>query len=518
MPPSLPVRGHSYSRCFAMNAHSQDSAPTSGASKNINYDGAIPGSVKTILAVLVGTAFVMMLNETTVAVALPSIMEDFSTTATTAQWLLTGFMLTMAVVLPATGWMLERFTTRSVFLFATVTFLVGTMMAAVSPNFAIMLVARILQALGTAVIMPLLMTVSMMMVPAPRRGTVMGLISVVMAAAPALGPTVAGLILSVTGWHGIFWVMVPLVALTTIIGGFKLTNVGTPRKAPFDLLSLILSVVAFGGLIYGLSSISEIIAGGPAGQSALIILIAGVVGLALFVWRQLARAKTDSALLDLRPLTVKNFTFSLIVLMALMAAMLGVLNTLPLYLQSSVLVSALVTGFALLPGGLLEAALSPITGRLYDKVGPRPLVVPGMIVVMGSLFWLATVDENTSVWLVILIHVIFSVGLACLFTPLMTTALGSLPKNLYGHGSAIMNTFQQLAGAAGTAVMIAIYSTVGQQSLAQGNSNEAALADGAGSAFLTSAIVSVVAVIFALLIKPVPQEPHARELVSTTER
>ncbi len=464
----------------------------------------IPGSVKMVLAVLVITSFVMMLNETTVAVALPSIMADYSISATTGQWLLTGFLLTMAVVLPATGWMLERFTTRTVFLFATLTFLAGTVVAALAPSFAVLMLARVAQAVGTAVIMPLLMTVTMTLVPIGRRGTVMGLIGVVMAAGPALGPTTAGLVLAVFSWHGIFWVMVPLVAAATLIGAFKLTNVGARGDSPFDLLSLILSVFAFGGTVYGLSSIGEIVAGGRAGGIALAILAVGVLGMALFVWRQLVRARQGKALLDLRPLAVRNFTLSLVVMMCLMAALLGVVNTLPLYLQGSLLVTALISGLVLLPGGLLEAALSPLAGRLFDRFGPRPLIIPGMAMVAGSLLWLSTVDEHSDLWMVIATHVLFSIGLAGLFTPVMTTGLGSLPTELYGHGSAILNTLQQLAGAAGTAMMITIFSSVGAQSMDAGAPETTALADGAGAAFLAAAAVAIIALIFSLFITRVP--------------
>jgi len=353
--------------------------------------------------------------------------------------------------------------------------------------------------------MPLLMTVAMTLVPAPRRGTVMGLIAVVMAVGPALGPTVAGVILSFTSWHGIFLFMVPLVTAATVIGAMKLTNIGEPRTSPFDLLSVILSVFAFGGLVYGLSSIGVIVEGGEGAQNALIVLAVGVVGLALFVWRQVARGRHDGALLDLRPLAVRNFSLSIFAMMCLMAAMLGVLNTLPLYLQGSLLVTALVTGLVLLPGGLLEGVLSPIAGRLFDRHGPRPLMIPGMIVVVGSLFWLSTIDENTSIWLVVTCHVIFSVGLAALITPLMTTALGSLPTNLYGHGSAILNTVQQLAGAAGTATMIAIYSGVGARAEADGIPETAALADGASTAFLASTALAVVALVCSFFITRVPE-------------
>ncbi|BAC19200.1 drug resistance MFS transporter, drug:H+ antiporter-2 family [Corynebacterium efficiens YS-314] len=464
----------------------------------------IPRPVVLILAVLVFTAFVMMLNETTLAVALPAIMADYSIEANTAQWLLTGFMLTMAVVLPATGWILERFTTRQVFIFATAVFLLGTVIAALAPTFPIMLGARVAQAIGTAVIMPLLMTVAMTVVPVPRRGAVMGLISVVMAVGPALGPSVAGVILSVASWHMIFWVMVPLVGIAAVLGAVKIGNINEPRSTPFDVLSLVLAALAFGGLVYALSSIGVILDGGDTARNALIILAVGVVALVVFVWRQLSLAKQDRALLDLRPLGIRNYTVSLIVLLALFGALLGVMNTLPLYMQGSLLVSALVTGLVLLPGGLLEGVLSPFVGRIYDRRGPRALVITGMIVVVGSLFWLSTVDETTPVGMLVAVHVLFSIGLALLFTPLITTALGSVPKHLYGHGSAIMNTLQQLAGAAGTAVMIAVYSGVSQSAMARGVREEVALADGANSAFFACACVAVVALVFGLFITRVP--------------
>ena len=471
----------------------------------------IPKPVVLILAVLVFTAFVMMLNETTLAVALPAIMADYSIDANTAQWLLTGFMLTMAMVLPATGWILERFTTRQVFIFATAVFQVGTVIAALAPTFPVMLGARVAQAIGTAVIMPLLMTVAMTVVPVPRRGAVMGLISVVMAVGPALGPSVAGVILSVASWHMIFWVMVPLVGIAAILGAVKIGNINEPRDTPFDVFSLVLAALAFGGLVYALSSIGVILDGGDAARNALIILVVGVVSLVVFVWRQLSLAKTDRALLDLRPLAIRNYTVSIIVLLALFGALLGVMNTLPLYMQGSLMVSALVTGLVLLPGGLLEGVLSPFVGRIYDRRGPRTLVIAGMLAVVGSLFWLSTVDENTSVGMLVAVHVIFSIGLAFLFTPLITTALGSVPKHLYGHGSAIMNTLQQLAGAAGTAVMIAVYSGVSQSAMSRGVREEVALADGANSAFFACACVAVVALVFSLFITRVPTDGPTHE-------
>lgn len=467
----------------------------------------LPRDVVVVLSILLFTAFVMMLNETTLAVALPAMMADYSITAATAQWLLTGFMLTLAIVMPTTGWILGRFRTRSVFIFAVVAFLIGTIVAALAPSFIVLLAARVAQAIGTAIIMPLLMTVAMTLIPFHRRGTIMGLISVVMAVGPALGPSLAGLILSFTSWHGIFWFMVPLVALAGIIGANKLQNIGEQRRAPLDIVSVLLSVAAFGGLVYGLSSVSIILQGGDAARNALIILGIGVVGVGLFIWRQIVLGKQDRALLDLRPFAVANFTISLAMLMVLMAALLGALNTLPLYLQGSLLVTALVAGLVLLPGGLLEGVLSPLFGRLYDRYGPRPLVIPAMIVVTGAIFWLATVDENTSIGLIVIIHVLFSVGLAGLFSPLMTTALSSLPSELFGHGSASLNTLEQLAGAAGTAVMITIYSNVSAAAVEDGVAETVALADGANSAFLVTGFLSLVAVVLSFFLKKIPSEP-----------
>lgn len=458
-----------------------------------------------VLVVLVLTAFVMMVNETTLAVALPAIMTDFSVTAATAQWLLTGVMLTMAVVLPTTGWMLDRFTTRQVYGVAITSFLAGTVVAAVSPTFTVMLLGRVLQAIGTAIIMPLIMTVVMTVVPAHRRGTIMGVISVVMAVGPALGPTVAGLILSIGDWHLIFWLLVPFVALAGIIGAWKLRNVGVHRDTPLDVVSVILSAFAFGGLVYGLSSIGIIIDGGPTAGAAITAAVVGVLALGLFVRRQLRLADRGTALLDLRPLGVWNYTVALIGLLAVQASLLGVVATLPLYLQGALLTSALVAGLVSLPGGLVETVASPVGGWLFDRIGPRPLAIPGAVVLTASLLLLASVDHTTQVWQVVVYFIVLSVGLAFLFTPLMTAALGSLPKELYSHGSAIFNTLIQLAAAAGTAVTVAVFSYV---SVTGGETREA-IADGANSAYLVAAGISVVAVAAALLLRRIPREKAA---------
>lgn len=451
-----------------------------------------------VLAVLVSTSFLMMLNETSLAVALPAIMAEFGIAAATGQWALTSVMLTMAIVLPAAGWILERFSTRAVFVTAVGAFLIGTVVAALSPTFAVMLVGRVLQAVGTALVLPLQMTVVMTVVPPQRRGTVMGIIAVVLAVGPALGPSFAGLMLSLGSWHLIFWSLVPLAVLAAVLGGWKLTNVGVRRRSPLDVLSLLLSALAFGGLVYALSSVGVIAAGEEGARVALVAGAVGFVALVVFVWRQVLLTRQRRALLDVRPLTVPTYVIALAAMVLVQVSLLGLVNTLPLYLQGALLTGALVAGLANLPGGILETIFSPVGGMLYDRVGPRPLVIPGLAVMTVMMIVLATVDHATPVWLVVVVFAVYSVGLAFVLTPLMTSALSSLSGELYGHGSAILNTLLQLAGAAGTAAMIAILSAGSEA----GGGTPQAVGEGSADAFAATAAVTAGALVVALFLRP----------------
>lgn len=459
----------------------------------------IPSKAITTLSILVLGAMVMILNETSLSVALPAIMADYSIPATSAQWLLTGFMLTMAVVIPTTGFLLERLTTRQIFVASAGLFLAGTVVAALAPSFFILLVGRVLQAGGTALMIPTLMTVAMTLVPAQRRGTVMGIISVVISVAPALGPTVGGAILNHFTWHAIFWSMVPLIALILIAGLWRLDNVGENRDTPLDGLSVILSAFAFGGLIYGLSSMEKILQGD--GWVDIAVTVVGVIALAVFIRRQQRLALEDRALMDLRPFRVRNFTLAVIILLLSFGLMLGMVTVLPIYLQTTLGATAFATGLAVMPGGILQAFLSPIVGRLFDSYGPRPLMIPGSLLMVAGLWLMATLGENSAVWMVVGMHVIFSLGMCLMMTPLMTTALSSLPKKLYSHGSAIMNTFQQLAGATGTALLVVFLTRGTLAGAAAGLSPAAATAQGTHWAFLFAGVAGIAIAVIAPLLK-----------------
>jgi len=465
--------------------------------KNSPANAALPAEVRVILTVLVGSALVMFLNETILSVALPSIMEDFHIPATTAQWLTTGFMLTMAVVIPATGWILQRFTTKQVFLAAVSGFLVGTVVAAAAPTFTVLLIGRIVQAVGTALIMPLLMTVAMTVVPANRRGSVMGVISIVMSVAPALGPTVSGFILNRLTWHWLFWLVVPLITVALVVGAVFIRNIGETSRSPLDPLSVVLAGLGFGGLVYALSTL------GTNPTVAVGVAVVGALSLAVFVWRQI---RLETPLLDLRPFTIRNYTLSVIVALLLMGPLLGVAMVLPIYLQTALGVTALVTGLLLMPGGLASGLLAPFIGRLYDRVGPRPLVIPGALLLFGAVWAMTRLDINSTTTEVIIMHMVFSLGLALMMTPLMTTALGSLPSRLYGHGSAILNTLQQLAGAAGTAILIAALSFGTQAAVAGGADLAQATVDGAHTAFIVAGVMAALVLVASPFVTKVAEE------------
>lgn len=458
-----------------------------------------------VISVLVVSALIMILNETVLTVALPNLMADFSITAATAQWLTTGFMLTMAVVIPTTGWMLQRFTTKGLFTAALLLFVIGTAMAAFAPSFAVVLLGRIVQAGGTAIILPLLMTTTLTYVPPAHRGTIMGLNSVVISVAPAIGPTISGMIVNALNWRWVFGLMLPVGVLVLLLGLVLIKTTGKTRKVPLDAFSVLLSVFAFGGIVYGLGSISALFQGSVVPVIALAI---GVVALVLFTVRQVRLQRSaDAALLDLRPFGVHNFRMSVIIVMIAMASMLGTVMVLPIFLQTGMGINVLTVGLIMLPGGLVQGILSPIVGRVYDKVGPRPVVIPGAILLAGGQWLLATINENSTVTTIIVLHVIFCIGMAMLMTPLMTVALGALPQNLYGHGSAIMNTLQQLSGAAGTAVLVAAMTLGAVAASSSGASEALSQVDGAQTAFIVGGVLGLVAVVCAPFVKKLPQVP-----------
>lgn len=454
-----------------------------------------PRDVTIVMSLLIASAFVFILNETTLVVALPVLMDRFEVSAALGQWLTTGFLLTLAVVIPMTGYLLQRLTTRQVFITSLGLFLTGCIMAAAAPTFMVILAGRIVQASGTGLMLPLLMTSVMSLIPPEHRGSMMGLIGVVIAAAPALGPTVSGLILQTLGWRWVFGLMVPLSLVALVLGVVLIRNVGEVRRGRLDLLSVVLSVLGFGGVVVGLSGLGE--ASGEPGALvwALGGLVVGLVALAFFVWRQVVLQRSGTPLLDLRTLNERHFRLSLLVVVLAMAAMLGSMIMLPMYLQNVRGFGTLVSGLVMLPGGLVMAVMSRIVGNLYDQVGSRPLILPGALGLAAAAWAMVTFTQQTPLWFIIATQMVVMMSLGLLFTPMFSDGLGALTPDLHSHGSALMNTLQQVSGAAGTALAITALS-IGSAAAASTDPVRS-LMSGVHASYLCGAVVSlgVVAVV-----------------------
>lgn len=461
-----------------------------------------PAAVDTtlVLRILVLSTFVVILNETIMVNAIPRLMRDFSVPATSAQWLSTAFMLTMAVVIPATGWFLQRVRTRTAYALAMGLFVTGTALAAAAPTFGVLLAARVVQASGTAVMMPLLMTTMMTLVAPQDRGRVMGNVTLVMSVAPALGPAVSGVLLQLGSWRLIFAVVLPIAGVTALLGLRALVDIGAPSATRIDLPSVVLSAVGFGALVYGLSGLGE---GGRATHAVppALVTVVGVLALAAFAVRQVRLQRGAGPLLDLRTLTFGPFTIALALMCSAFMAMMGAMILLPLYLQDVLGLSTLSTGLLLMPGGLAMGVLGPVVGRAYDRLGAPRLVVPGAVVMAGTLALFTQMTPQTSPWLVLAAHVVLMVSLALIFTPVFTSGLSVLPPHLYAHGSAVLGSLQQVAAAAGTAVVVSVMAGRAATAAEGGAAPLAALSDGIRWGFGVGAALAVVAVGIAFAVR-----------------
>jgi DHA2 family lincomycin resistance protein-like MFS transporter len=382
-------------------------------------------------------------------------------------------------------------------------FTIGTLVCAIAPTFEFLVVGRVIQAGGAGLMFPLLMTTIMVLVPEGSRGRIMGNIGIVMSVAPAIGPSFGGLVLNFSNWRSIFWIILPIAVVVTLFGYNKVRGEQERSKAGIDWLSVVISVFAFGGLIYGLSSFGDQ-ARGKALLSPYIPLAVGLVAMIWFVRRQLKLAKEDRALLDVNVFRSRTFALSTFVLLAMCVSLFGLALLVPIFAQTALGFTALQIGLALLPGTLFNGLISPYVGRLSDKYGPTKLMRPGSIVAALSLIYMCTFDINTQLWQLFVSNFILSAGLAFIFTPLFTVSVSSLEPKLYPHGTAITGAAQQIAGAAGTAMMITVFTLV---SVAAKNGGEVsdirAATDGAHWAFVSGAVISIAAIFVTWAIKPV---------------
>lgn len=419
-----------------------------------NADGGTFGSKSNFLVVMVMIlgVFAAILNETLLSVALSKIMGDLAISPGSAQWLTTGYLLVIGMLIPVTAFLIQRFTTRSLFLSAMCVFTAGTFVAAIAPGFALLFIGRVLQAAGTGVLFPLLTNVVFATVSIEKRGSAMGMIGIVITFAPAIGPTLSGIIVEHFNWRVLFYSVLPVALFVIVFAFLKLKNVTETSKPKIDAVSLLLSTVGFGGIVYGFSSAGEG-HGGWSSNGVLIPIATGIVSLGLFIWRQLTMSEP---LLDLRTFKYSIFRMSTLIMIIVMMAMFSAMLLLPIFLQNALAYSPLKAGLVMLPGGIVMGMMSPITGRLFDKFGAKWLAVIGLALVGHSLWQFAFITLSTSYSMIMVWNTLLMLGISMLMMPVMTNALNELPPPLYPHGTAIISTLQQVAGAIGTALLVTV--------------------------------------------------------------
>jgi DHA2 family lincomycin resistance protein-like MFS transporter len=451
-----------------------------------------------IVAVLVVSTFTVILNEMLMVIALPRVMTDLDVTASTGQWLTTAYMLTMAVVIPATGFLTERYSMRTVFTLAMLLFAAGTLVAVLAPGFDMLLVARIIQAVGTAIVLPLSYTAVSTLVPETRRGSVLALVTVATAAAPSIGPVVAGAILSRLDWHWLFIAILPIAIGSLVLGNIMIRVPSTPRKVGLDALSVILSAVGFASLVYGLASFGEGAADAVVSPWASLAVGAAVV--TAFVARQIHLQKSDRAQLDLRPFKIRTFSVSVVTMLCFMTAAFGMMTLMPVMLQTSYGLSPVEAGLFIMPGGITIAVVSALVGRMYDRVGPRPLIIAGALIIAVGQFHLSTLAPETPIWRLLGAFLFIVVGQALMWSPLFAASLGVLSPHLLPHGSAIVNTLQQLVGAAGIAIAFSVMGTASAGYIQAGEPAAAAMAHGAQWTYFVCSGFGLAALVAALFL------------------
>ncbi|MEK3687975.1 DHA2 family efflux MFS transporter permease subunit [Paenibacillus sp. FSL R10-2736] len=404
-----------------------------------------------LLTILIFGCFLSTLNQTLLNVALSSLMDVFAVTATTVQWISTGFMLVNGILIPATAYLMKRFTTRQLFLSAMLFLLMGSIICAAAPSFSVLLIGRMIQAAGAGIIMPLLMSVVLAIFPVEKRGSAMGLLGLAMIFAPAIGPTLSGFVVEYHSWRWLFIGLIPLVLIVIVLAFKYLVNVSDTAKSKLDVVSVLLSTIGFGLILYGFSS-----AGSKGWGDAVVILTlaVGVAVTALFCLRQI---KSDDPLLNLAVFNNKVFTLTSLINILITMMMYADMILLPIYLQKGRGFTPFDAGLLLLPGALVNAFMSPVTGKLYDRFGAKPLFIIGLLFIIPAMWAVTDLSESTTYTYLMIRTIGLRIGLSFITMPLNTAGLNALPRQLGTHGTAVNNTVRQIAGAIGTAVVITIY-------------------------------------------------------------
>ncbi|UEX90644.1 MDR family MFS transporter [Staphylococcus ratti] len=453
-----------------------------------------------IVAVMLISAFTAILNQTLLNTALPDIMKGLNIDESTSQWLVTGFMLVNGIMIPLTAYFMDRIKTRTLYIIAMGIFVLGSIIAAVAPNFMVLMTARVIQAMGAGIIMPLSQFTMFTLFPKNQRGFAMGLSGLVIQFAPAIGPTLSGVLVDHFSWRVPLFVVVG-VAIIGYLFGFKyMRNFSEIKDVKLDKVSVVLSTIGFGLMLYAFSS------AGISGFHSPIVLISlaiSVIVIALFIKRQLS---ISNPILRLEAFKNRTFTLTSIASMIAFTSMVAPALLIPIYIQNVLNLSAFLSGLVVLPGAILNGMMSVFTGKIYDKVGARVLIIPGFTLLLITTLMLSQVTAHTSYMYVIIVFTIRLFSISFIMMPLNTAGINALENEMISHGTAIMNTLRTIAGSMGTAIMVtimAIGSTLYQPkaSVAKSMIGREAIAYGVEIAFYATSVFVLIGLILSLFIR-----------------
>ncbi|SOC38178.1 MDR family MFS transporter [Salinicoccus kekensis] len=447
-----------------------------------------------VVANLIFGAFIAILNQTLLVTAVPSIMEDLNIPFSTAQWLTTGFFLVNGIMIPVTAFLINKFTTRKLYIFAMTLFTIGTIIAAAAPAFGLLLVGRIVQAAAAGIMMPLSQVVLLKMFAPEKRGRAMGLFGLIIGFAPAVGPSLSGYIVEIWPWRTLFIIIAPFAAVNILFAYRFMRNVTETTDPPVDYTSIILSTLGFGGMLYGFSVAG--MSGWTDPEVVLPIIIGGII-VFIFVRRQL---RLDIPLLELRVFKNKYFLLSTLIGVIVFTSMVSANNILPVLMQDMLGYTAFESGLALFPGALLMGGFGLAAGFLFDKYGIKVLTLISLGIIFATSVMLAVLDENTS-WIYLTVVYSFRlIGAGLSMMPLTTFAMNALEDHLLPHGTSINNTMRQIGGSLFTALLITIM-TGFAISASAGEPTTAEEIMGVNVSFIVAAVLAFIGLVMAFFLK-----------------
>ncbi|HLS20342.1 MAG TPA: DHA2 family efflux MFS transporter permease subunit [Bacillota bacterium] len=467
-----------------------------------------------IIAVLFIGGFVSFLNNTLLNIAIPTIMEEFSVAPSAVQWVTTGYMLINGILIPTSAFFIQRFTNRQVFLTAMSLFALGTFLALIAPSFLVIVIARMTQASGAAMMMPLLMNVMLTAFPVEKRGAAMGFFGMVMFMAPAIGPPLSGWVIEQYSWRALFLIILPFAIITILFAIFKLKNITPQRHVELDKFSLVLSSVGFGGLLYGFSSAGE---NGWSAADVYGTIIIGSLALLMFVLRQI---RLNDPMLDFEVFKFPMFALASIISVVMSVSMFSGMILTPLYVQTVREISPFYSGILMLPGAIVMGLMSPITGRLFDRYGARGISLTGLTITIATTYLLSRLTLDLSYFYLMTLYTVRMFGMSMVMMPIMTNGLNQLPMRLNPHGTAMNGTLQQVSGAIGSAVLLTIMTkrteSVMMEQLANVQATagmnekqllDMAMLDGINFSFFISTLIAILAFVLTFFVKRVTPPP-----------